>query len=1010
MASALSGGGGNNSDPGAKSLASINNTTTRLGGLGIQGSALAQSYGKTGGQSFKDQLLSSLSPLMDLADTGLNIAERPGQAILHGLQAFSGQGANALNPSTIANAAKGFSKGLTDVSGKDNLNLRAAMNENPNVGGRLAGLFDTIGSMALDPTTFLTGGTSSEGKVGLKIIADKLGPDIAKNVADHGIQSLGEPTQAAIKDAILKSDQAAATKAGASSFTEKALAGLSGGNGLKIGIPFAPTTDATLLKSATVRPLAEAAHLPQAVSAIRDSAAGQTLRQAFVPLAKAADTVGKGAAEKLGNVVTQGRAEAANAGADVVSQIRSAVQKSGLSADELKALEPALNLPKSLSLADRLAPLNAAKQGFIEAGRPEAAQMLDTISGLRNDATNALRASGAPTGFPAQLERNVTKEAARAISQNPTQIARAIGLDASATPANITAHIKSMLPNETLEGANQRIASLLGVKNAIETNPLKALTGSLIQSHKEAATANTLKNLMNVTDEAGKPLISAVQRAGDVGRETILGKVYGPKEVLDALEHARVTLTDDHALKQFGTLFDKWARLWRGYATVPVLFGLGFHERNLVGNLFNMWLEGFHNPKLLGTADKIFRAVESGTNAGMKADMAIDASKALSPEERQWVRLARKEGVITDSFFRTDQAVTPSVGKSTVQKVSEAANPIDSHNVLLKSGTYIGRRIEDNSRLAMFIDQMQKHGDPAIAAANVKKALFDYSELTPTEAAIKKIVPFYTYMRKNTPLQLQAALQHPGKFAAVAHARDNLAAGAPSTNGAPIPQYALANGDIPLVGGKEPILGGFQLPFQNAAQNIAPILGMLSQMPGVPANLKTEGGIGPQIATLINNVGGGPAELGKYAVQEATGKDLFTGANLKPGTAGSQLLQTLVPLAGTGQTAVTKLGSNDSAVRNAKLISMLTGLQTTTLTPKAVAGEESRRSKALQALVPSGSKTLSQLRKSGAVTAKPRGALTKTKAGTKAGSSSRIKSTRAAAVKSNLPKAARPKV
>jgi len=48
------------------------------------------------------------------------------------------------------------------------------------------------------------------------------------------------------------------------------------------------------------------------------------------------------------------------------------------------------------------------------------------------------------------------------------------------------------------------------------------------------------------------------------------------------------------------------------------------------------------------------------------------------------------------------------------------------------------------------------------AAASVKKYLFDYEDLTPFERDVmKSVIPFYTWMRKNIPLQIESMFTKP---------------------------------------------------------------------------------------------------------------------------------------------------------------------------------------------------------------------------------------------------------
>lgn len=86
---------------------------------------------------------------------------------------------------------------------------------------------------------------------------------------------------------------------------------------------------------------------------------------------------------------------------------------------------------------------------------------------------------------------------------------------------------------------------------------------------------------------------------------------------------------------------------------------------------------------------------------------------------------------------------------------------------VLNFNRQIGTVIENNARLAHFAHKIFEKGVPAeIAANSVRKYLFDYSDLTPFERDfMKMLIPFYTWSRKNIPLQIQALISDPGKYA-----------------------------------------------------------------------------------------------------------------------------------------------------------------------------------------------------------------------------------------------------
>ena len=83
---------------------------------------------------------------------------------------------------------------------------------------------------------------------------------------------------------------------------------------------------------------------------------------------------------------------------------------------------------------------------------------------------------------------------------------------------------------------------------------------------------------------------------------------------------------------------------------------------------------------------------------------------------------------------------------------------------MLGIGRKLGDAMETNAKLALFIDQLSKGLSPYDAAQVVKKHLFDYTDLTKAERKLKIVVPFYTFTRKNLPLQLKTLIERPDKY------------------------------------------------------------------------------------------------------------------------------------------------------------------------------------------------------------------------------------------------------
>ncbi|MBX6312867.1 MAG: hypothetical protein IRY99_08125, partial [Isosphaeraceae bacterium] len=75
----------------------------------------------------------------------------------------------------------------------------------------------------------------------------------------------------------------------------------------------------------------------------------------------------------------------------------------------------------------------------------------------------------------------------------------------------------------------------------------------------------------------------------------------------------------------------------------------------------------------------------------------------------------------------------------------------------------VGRNIEEFVRGAQFLDLVRQGYADEVAESIVKRTHFDYKDLTPFEKNVmKRLVPYYTFMRKNLPQQLAMMATRPG--------------------------------------------------------------------------------------------------------------------------------------------------------------------------------------------------------------------------------------------------------
>ena len=258
---------------------------------------------------------------------------------------------------------------------------------------------------------------------------------------------------------------------------------------------------------------------------------------------------------------------------------------------------------------------------------------------------------------------------------------------------------------------------------------------------------------------------------------------------------------------------------------------------------------GFEQYLLEGATDKNTGRAMQGTYDYIKdmMDTVYDFSNGgtvgLTPDEETNYLFQNilGRGVETEpETLSTAQAI---LGTATSEKDSffSKAYKLLGDNMFTRANRNYGQQMENNSRLAHFItmlttDQGQIKGNGLLnkkkigrgmtadeAAESVKRYLFDYGELTPFERDhLKTIIPFYTWMRKNIPLQFQAIAQHPERYSMLPKLQNNIEAMSADFENIPTPDYfqdinairmPFTSGEMPLNAEGMPVYFAPDLPY-----------------------------------------------------------------------------------------------------------------------------------------------------------------------------------------------------
>lgn len=192
--------------------------------------------------------------------------------------------------------------------------------------------------------------------------------------------------------------------------------------------------------------------------------------------------------------------------------------------------------------------------------------------------------------------------------------------------------------------------------------------------------------------------------------------------------------------------YDKALNVWKWMVTVP---NPGFHTRNTMGNFITNWFANVNDPKVYWDAGKILR---NGDDLKKLGSMMIDVPGGKI-SALDILNQAKARGIINEGGM----AATEIIG---------ALGPLKKGGrKILGKIENITRFNEDWARLAHFIDKTKKGFTYDDAAKSVNKYLFDYRNVTDFDRSAKRVVPFWTWVKNNLPLQVEQLIKQPGKYA-----------------------------------------------------------------------------------------------------------------------------------------------------------------------------------------------------------------------------------------------------
>lgn len=369
----------------------------------------------------------------------------------------------------------------------------------------------------------------------------------------------------------------------------------------------------------------------------------------------------------------------------------------------------------------------------------------------------------------------------------------------------------------------------------------------------------TLSRLNQMVDAAKNPEFPKIMKQQLIeGWQALPGnRVAVPTEVAKAMERF-MRIDSPSEWRKFTQMWESYTDLFKSYATLSPRF----HIRNGL------------SASLMNFADGV-----TGRNA-------VDGAKywrlAKADPENWWKSLpADEQRIATDAVLAVyaagaGQYAEMSVGRGTRNRVVTASRNI-------------GTDVEGSVRMGMALDTIRGGGDVTEAASRIARIHFNYGDVSKLDKMAKRVIPFWTFMSRNIPLQMQQIWLKPRVYQLYATSVRNFRG---EDNGQIVPSYYDESDMF-----RSPIGGGFIRP--DLAWS-----GLESQV---------------RQATTARGLMGQANPLVRVPIELFAGQKAFSSAPLSEGEAPMYALESALPFLNTIRTLTgTKPTSAEGASPEAK--------------------------------------------------------------------------------------------
>lgn len=187
----------------------------------------------------------------------------------------------------------------------------------------------------------------------------------------------------------------------------------------------------------------------------------------------------------------------------------------------------------------------------------------------------------------------------------------------------------------------------------------------------------------------------------------------------------------------------------------------GFHLRNAYSNYYQAWVGGMEDFRHVWTAlilQRHGKDILFNPESKWATQLLETASGPIT--YKQIMEQAVEDGVLNRGWMGTDIVSRSEPYMDSLRR----GRLVTWRKKLAASPREVGSAIENNARLAFYIDQRMRGVHRGLAGMEVAKWLYDYKNVTTFDKGAKVAVPFWMWTRNNFPRYLEALFTRSGKI------------------------------------------------------------------------------------------------------------------------------------------------------------------------------------------------------------------------------------------------------